>query len=76
MRATDPEVALMLGGDGARKLLDRKYKDRSDWYDDVVSTMMVNKNNAEFEAYVDAGIRLGEKQQYADIIQKYSDNIQ
>lgn len=45
------------------------------YIDDVISTFSVGKNNAEFDAYIDAGIRLGEKKQYANVIQKYSDNL-
>lgn len=45
------------------------------YLDDIISTWSIGKNNAEFDAYVDAGIRLGEKKQYANIIKQYSDNI-
>jgi hypothetical protein len=47
-----------------------------EYIDDIISTWAVGKNNAEVDAYVDSGIRLGEKQQYANAIQRYSDNIQ
>jgi hypothetical protein len=45
------------------------------YIDDIISTWSVGKNNAEFDAYVDSAVRLGEKKQYANIIKQYSDNI-
>lgn len=61
--------------DNVRGFIDKAFDKNRDYIDNILSTWNISKNNSEFDAYVDSGIRLGEKKQYADIIQTYNDNI-
>ena len=70
--------ANLLGDFVANKVkekVDGIFDKNREYIDDIISTWAVGKNNAEFDTYVDSGIRLGEKQQYANIIKQYNDNI-
>lgn len=58
-----------------REYTDKIFDKNRDYIDNIISTWNISKNNVEFDTYVDSNIRLGEKKQYADIIQMYNDNI-
>lgn len=66
-------------GDKVANAVKSYFEDKADsnrdYIDDVISTWNISKNNAEFDTYVDTGIRLGEKKQYANIIKQYNDNL-
>jgi hypothetical protein len=68
----------LFGDNAGRKIkgwIDNTIQKNRDYLDDIISTWAVSKNDTEVDAYVDAGIRLGEKQQYANAIAQYNDNL-
>jgi len=47
--------------DNVRGFIDKAFDKNRDYIDNILSTWNISKNNSEFDAYVDSGIRLGEK---------------
>lgn len=68
----------LFGDNAGRKIkgwIDNTIQKNRDYLDDIISTWAVSKNDTEADTYIDAGIRLGEKQQYANAIAQYNDNL-